>query len=263
MRFSVEVPDKFGGIPLLPVRDAKMMGVNMALYGPAGSGKTTIAGKLGSKYGPLLYIDAEGGASAITSFEGVHWAPVTSTQQIMNIGRDLSKGGHPFRTIVIDNMSEIQSLSINRISGGTNIQIQHWGECTTEMLKITRVYRDMTRVQPLNVIFIAWEDTEKSQDGVVTRKYVGFTPSLARQFPGIVGMVGYLSVFDKVPDMRILSFKASPKSDAKFRVDRTDIAATIPQELYVGVNANPLEDMFDTIYEGKKFPVDKYQRPRG
>lgn len=260
---ATQVPSTFGGVQILPIADAATsMGMFMGIYGSGGVGKTTIVGEVARKYGPLLYVDAEGGGKSIKHIPNVHIAQITKWSEAANLCRDLQKPGHPFKAIVYDNMSELQSLCINSIAGNNPVQIQHWGECTARMLKLTRDLREISRTQGVHVFMMAWDSIEQAESGVVTKRGVGFTPSLARQFPGIVTYIGYLTPLDGYPSIRKLSFMVSTKTDAKFRVSPAENAATIPLELYIRKGSNVLADIIATESENEKFPFQKYGEPQ-
>lgn len=262
---SYDIPETFGGVPIRPIANiSTSMGTFMALYGGGGVGKTATIGKVAHSHGPLLYVDAEGGGKSITHIPGIHIAEVTTWREIANITRDLKgkAGKYPFKTICFDNLSEIQSLCLNDIVPvGSAVQIQHYGEATARMLKLTRDLREVARTQGVHVFLIAWDSPEMSEGGVVTKRGVGFTPSLARQFPGIVTYVGYLQAVDGYPTIRRLSFTVSSKTDAKFRVSPSEAVAEIPLELWIRQEDNILGDIIETEAKGKKFPANKYGKP--
>lgn len=261
---DTDIPETFGGVPIKPIAEsATSMGTFMAIYGPGGVGKTAIVGEVARSHGPLLYIDAEGGGKSIKHIPNVHLAEVTSWKQVRDVATDLSSkaGKHPFKTVCFDNMSEIQSMCISSIAGNSPVQIQHWGECTARLLKLTRDLREVSRTQGVNVFLIAWESLELSEGGIVTKRGVGFTPSLARQFPGIVTYVGYLQPINNFPNVRLLSFTVSTKTDAKFRVSSSEAASKIPLELYERSGSNVLGDIIETESKGIPFPVARYAKP--
>lgn len=259
---NYDIPETFGGVSIRPIAEiSSSMGTFMAIYGSGGVGKTATIGKVALSHGPLLYIDAEGGGKSIKHIPGIFIAEVATWRQVTTLVRDL-KGKHPFKTVCIDNMSEIQSLCMTDIVGvGNPTQIQHHGEGTARMLKLTRDAREVARTQGVNVFLIAWDNPEMSEGGVVTKRGVGFTPSLARQFPGIVTYVGYLQAIDGFPTVRRLSFTVSTKTDAKFRVAPTEAISQIPLELFVRQEDNILGDIIETETNGTKFPANKYAKP--
>lgn len=259
---QIDIPETFGGVPIRPIASsAAAMGTFMAIYGAGGVGKTTIIGEVARSHGPLLYVDAEGGGKSIKHIPNVYHSEVTRWAQIEATTRDLANKKHPFKVVCYDNMSEIQNMCKDAVTGGGAVQIQHWGEVTTKMLKLTRDLREISRTQGVHVFLVAWDSPEMNESGVVTKRGVGFTPSLARQFPGIVTYVGYLQPLDDYPTIRRLSFTVSTKTDAKFRASPSEAVSTIPLELFERSGSNVLGDIINTESHGAKFPADKYGKP--
>lgn len=253
----------FGGVDIIPVRNAETMGICMAIYGAGGVGKTTIVGQAAARYGDMLYIDAEGGASAIKHLPNIQLANVTSFRQIENLIKACKAEGtkSPYKSVALDNMSEMQNLCIQGITQGGPVQIQHWGECTAKMLKLTRDVRELSRAFGIHVFYLAWEALLKDDEGRIQKRGVKFTPSFAEQFPGIVTQVGYMEPIDRKPDVRKLTFQVSTKTDAKFRVAPTENAAKIPLTLYVKQGADVLGDVIASSIYNEPFPVKEYAAP--
>jgi hypothetical protein len=160
-------------------------------------------------------------------------------------------------------MSEIQAVVLRSLTAEAP-QIQHYMQATVAMLALTRTMRDIARKQNINTILIAWDAPEKDESTGVVKRDVGFTPSLARQFPGIVDIVGYLTVVNDPPRYtRKLSFAPSPTTAAKFRRSRNERASQIPYELFYNLDdSNPMVDLLATMRGGVAFPKDKYLPPR-
>lgn len=253
----------FAGVRVQTLQDVKNLGLFILLYGPGGSGKTRTAGLLArSPHGQdVLHVDVEGGATALADLieEGrLDSLGAKSWRDVQAIHREFAKGEHKYNTIIWDNLTEIQMLSLKAITTGKP-EIQHWGESTANMLTFLREARDVSRFQQKNVVLICWDETEKDElDGMI-KKRVQFTPSLAAKVPGIVTMVGHLQVLPG--GLRHLSFSPSIKNDSKFRVSPKENAAQIPLDLYFGPDGNPLADMLSTIREGAEFPFKKYAKP--
>lgn len=261
-------------------------GVNLLLYGNAGSGKTTLAGSVAdSEYGkPVLVVDAEGGSRVlghrgdidVISINDLNdlGAPGYGWQKILDVLNDLlyhkikHESGCEYGTVIFDNMSEYIDLAIKHVirTIGRNIELKDrpdpndWGKATSEMLLFTRRARDHARSSKTNMIFIAWELESKNDQGQVLKNGLLFNPALARKIPGIVDWVGYLSVVGG--DRRELSFEASNRTDAKFRRDDTELANQIPLEIrWSGKGKEPLCDILATIKGAVPFPIEKY-RPK-
>lgn len=255
--------ETLGRFKLRPATTPPASGLCIAIYGVPGVGKTTLAAQaamseLGS---PVLVIDAEGGSRAISHMENVYIADVKTWREVNDISNAVANTKNEFKTVVLDNMSEFQQIHMRSIVTGNNMpEIRDWGRNSNEMLGFTRLWRDIARDQGLNVIFIAWESPEvdESSGAKIIKRDLGFTPSLAKQFPGIIDIVGHLTVDNR--GTRILSFAPSTRNAAKFRRSQLEAAMQIPLTLYYGLNEYPMVDLLNTLKGGLDWPSGKYLR---
>lgn len=249
---------KLGRFNLRPATTPPEAGLCIAIYGVAGVGKTTLAAQCAlSELGkPVLVIDAEGGSRAIAHMQDVYIADVKTWKEVLEVSQEVVKTKPEFKTVILDNMSEFQQLNLKGITGGSVPQIQHYGQNTNEMLNFVRLWRDVSRDLGINVIFIAWESPEKDESTGAIKRDLGFTPSLAKQFPGIIDIVGYLTV--DIRGTRILEFAPSPRNAAKFRRSQSEIAMQIPLKLYYTIDEHPMVDLLNTLKGGEKWPVGRY-----
>jgi hypothetical protein len=127
------------------------------------------------------------------------------------------------------------------------------------MLQMIRDWRDLTRFNDLNVVFIAWDSDDKDDRGVV-KKMVSFTPSMQRQYPGIVDSIGWVSPTTN-PDLRMVDFTPGPKTHAKFRRAPHSRAMKIPYVIYYGINNLPMPDILAVLKGGSDWPTSKYPSP--
>lgn len=244
-------------------------GICMGMYGTGGSGKTTtLAEIVYSPYGtPALLVDVEGGSSSVEHLMplGLDIVKPSKWSEVENIRREFKRGlggGHAYKSLIWDNVSELASMLMKSITP-TQPQIQHWGQMTATMLEFIRENRDLARLEGINTLFCLWEETEKDELTGIVRKKLNLTPKFGAAFPGIVTMVGRLTVVGKARDdyVRQLSFAPSTDTDAKFRVAPTDVAAKIPLELYLRRDVHFLADFLSTVRDGTPFPADKYKAP--
>lgn len=273
-------------------------GINFLLYSTAGAGKTTLAASaVDSIYGaPLLIIDAEGGARVVSHRADIDVVSITDInsagasgfgwERIKEVTNDLisSKLRHisglsgrpedagaapgPYKTVVIDNMSEMIDMCVRHVlrTISRNIEAKDrpdqndWGKVTAEVLLFTRRMRDFARNSGCNVFFIAWEIADKNEQGQVIKNGLLFNPALARKIPGIVDMVGFLRVLSG--GERELTFEPSTRTDAKFRRNGTEVANQIPDVMrWKGKDNGPIVDMLNTFKGGVAFPAYKYRKP--
>jgi hypothetical protein len=264
----VMTPDNaqsFAGLNIVKTRTVVNRGLCMGLFGGGGAGKTTIAASiLQSEFSPrVLHCDAEGGASAIAHLD-VDTARITSWSEAQRIGAEFRKaklGDTPWDTIIWDNTTELQNLNIQSICGDAPPEIQQWGKSTSDMLRFTRFWRDLSQAIGINVILVCWDEIEKEESTGIWKRRVCFTKKLQAQYPGIIPFLGHVSPNERDANSRVLSFRPSNKTDAKFRVAPTEAAAKIPLELYVQRDAPVLADILDTIRGGKPWPTAKYAPP--
>lgn len=177
--------------------------LSIIITGPPGAGKSWTAA---TAPGPRLAIDAEGG-SRFTPVPKRRWNPLTEpvpealgdnetvlvsvtdwhTADILH--RFLLTGKHPFRSIIVDTLTELQARLIDHVAGADQIKIQGWGEVRRTLEDYVRKLRDLT-INPINpidaVIFI-------TQDTVIDGKHVpmisgGIKNTLAQ----FVDVIGYL-----------------------------------------------------------------------
>lgn len=251
-----------------------------AVYGAPGSGKTTfLSDAADSEHGiPMLVADAEGGARAfahrddidVASFvdpdaDGSGWSDFDDFVNDLIMGR---KGLDKYKTIVVDNVSELLSLCIRwvvkNISRGQGVTAndrpdqRDWNLVTQRMLIMIRKLRDYGRASGTNIFFIAWEAPEKDEQTGITKADVAFNPALARQFPGILDFVGYLTVVNATT--RRLSFEASRTTAAKFRKSRMDAAQKIPGRFEYKIDDKPLVDILAVMKGGASWPSEKYAK---
>lgn len=261
-------PDLF---PTRPVAQMERQGVFIVIYGVPGSAKTTIAGQVVlSPFGSPAYdADMEGGAESIRSLVGVEIPPLG--QEINTWDRLTSlidrfhgapKGAIRHKSLLIDNASETLSMWQDKhLPGAKQMEIQHWGAYYRDMLSLTRKLRDISRKQRVNIIMTAWELPRENSSGQVYKHDLDFNPQLARRFPGLVDIVGYLTVIG--PTKRELSFQAHPRTAAKFRrsVNYADVYS-IPDILRFTLEDAPIADLVSTLQGGLPFP-DKYAKRLG
>lgn len=147
-------------------------GLNLIIYGGPKVGKTTVAATAPA---PRLILDAEGG-SLFTPGRKVKWNPQTTAPPEADGTWDtcvvqvhdykavelacqwLQSGSHPFRSVVIDSISEVQQRAVDSIAGKNQMQMQDWGALLRNISELIRSCRDLTThpTNPLDaVVFVA------------------------------------------------------------------------------------------------------------
>lgn len=181
-------------------------GINMIVHGPSKAGKSYLGDTTPA---PRVVLDAEAG-SRFTPSTKITWDPVSQKPlDLIGVGdwetalvtvRDfrtvqkayewLYSGQHPFKSVVIDSISEVQQRAVDDIAGTNQMQTQDWGQLLRVVSDLVRKFRDLVAnpVNPLDaVLFIAM--TRQAND--VWRPYV--QGQLSTTLPYYVDLVGYLA----------------------------------------------------------------------
>lgn len=115
---------------------------------------------------PRLYLDVES-ASRFLPITKVVWDPareqppvydgtwdtcvvyVREYQTVMQVYAWLNSGQHPFKSVILDSVSELQVRCLDQIAGRDKVQTQHWGDMLRNMGGLLRDLRDLT-MHPTN-----------------------------------------------------------------------------------------------------------------
>lgn len=202
-----------GGLKIRKPQD-KLPWLNMMVYGDSGAGKTLLAGTAAfvKELAPILFIDVEGGSVTLSHFADnadIDIVPDPEEERtlrwddIQKIYNDLYTGRHPYKTVVIDSLTEMQKLAMNTVLNGPgkmtidaegNLpEFKDWHINTEQMRRLVRAFRDL----PMNTIFTALANdlvdprTAKSENPRII-KAPAFTNKLAKEMPGFFDLVFYL-----------------------------------------------------------------------
>jgi hypothetical protein len=155
-------------------------GLSMIVYGPSKGGKSTLGDTTPA---PRLVLDAEMG-SRFTPSKKIKWdpireappeadgswdtalVPVHSFTAVQKAYEWLNSGKHPFRSVVMDSISEVQQRMVDSLVGTNPMQLQDWGTLLRQASDLVRKFRDLTTnpVRPLDIVlFIAM--AQQRQDG--------------------------------------------------------------------------------------------------
>lgn len=258
---------KYGGIETVPVNELHS-GIKIGIFGPGGIGKTTLAATVcDSEYGaPALYLDARGNPHVVSSYgDKIQVLPVSSFKDVERVRQDLLRDKDmPFKSVIIDNLSELMSLDLrDRYGANTDIVWTMHSATTADILGLVRNWCDLAdSALALNVIFAMWETSEvrKVRSTEVTRSELSFNKALQAQVPGILSWLGRLYIAEeRAPYARVLDFRPIETMHvAKWQVDPNDPrTAQLPMEMY-----NPsLASILDTVIGGKPWPTERHARP--
>ena len=193
--------------------------LSLVVHADSKAGKTTL-GATAPK--PMLLIDAEA-AHRFLPHKKVYWDPISERPPILGQGRIsqsdptiyeidweicvvivreytvmertyewLNSGQHPFRSVVVDSISEIQKKCKDSMRAlGEDMDQRKWGALLDRMEWLVRGLRDLTEhpTTPLEIVYITAMTSQR--DGK-WRPYV--QGQLAVSMPYFLDIIGYLFV---------------------------------------------------------------------
>lgn len=180
---------------------------NMLVFGDFSVGKTVFAGSAieVADLSPVLFLDVEGGTLSLSKmYPSVEVIRITEPKQITEIWKDLRKGNHPYKTIVVDSLTELHKLIIRYImlqvmddddKGNRDEDVPSMREylkATEQVRRICRRYRDL----PVNSVFTALLTDEIDDKKNKTYKKINLSRKLAGEVGGFFDEVFYMYVKD-------------------------------------------------------------------
>lgn len=214
--------------------------ITVLVHGWWGSGKSWFAA---STPGPRLVIDTEGGFHDTPGEHLVVQANRLATTDLSGITKDVSvivdiqswqdvefvrdvlrKGEHPFESVIIDSLNELQDQlkrAVQAIGSAYNpnevYDFQAWGRLLNNMSLFMRELRDLARptsVKPVNVVLVSGTDDEKLPHKPLLEGGV------RKQIAGWFDVVGYMTVAQDQDqnEVRVLGIESSPIHVAKCRL---------------------------------------------
>ncbi len=179
----------FGPISEQPVQ------FKMLLYGPPGSGKTTLAGSAPRP----IFLDTEGGLVPLRHRQDLLAARIQSTEDFSAAYAWLLENQDQYDTVVVDSLSQLQSVCLDsymkhvvqtQSSRDINeVELRDWSVNTQQMRRIIRAVRNL----PKHIIFVALEDQREDNMGIV-RMGPALTPKVAHEAMAAVDTIGRLVV---------------------------------------------------------------------
>lgn len=189
--------------------DAIDRGISIIIYAMPGIGKTTLASTLPPEetliitteagLGPLL-----GKGHTLLDVKRVcENSPDKSVEEVVaEIYRHLRTEKHPFKYIVIDNLSELENQLLQdyvRRRKKPTPELKEYGDVSYRIKEWVTLFRDL-EYQGVNVIFNAWEVASeiKNANGEILTMTIPFISKKASiQICGLVDAVGHLEVYEK------------------------------------------------------------------
>ncbi len=184
--------------------------LSLIIHGEPGTGKSTLAATAPA---PRVAFDVEGGTRFL-KVKKVYWDPLTQAppewdgtwdtcvvyvrnyKVIEQAYKWLADGKHPFRSVIIDSLTEAQKRLIDQVAGTDQPTQQDWGAILRTLEDFVRKLRDLTfhAEFPLETVVVTC--LSHNRDG----KFRPFVKGqLELSLPGFVDVVGYLYV-EQAPD---------------------------------------------------------------
>jgi hypothetical protein len=229
------------------------------VYGSSKVGKSTLSV---TSPAPRLYLDVES-ASRFLDIKPILWNPaadpppeddgtwdtcVVPTRDwgtVEQAYKWLASGKHPFKSFIIDSISELQQRYIEQISGRGQMRQQDWGDAFRTVAGLVRDIRDLTLhpTQPLDcVVLVAMAKQVDDKWRPHAQGQLGTT------LPYYLDLVGYLYVEQEtneltgeITEVRKLLTRPTALFEAGERV-----GGKIPR-----IVVEPdFEEMINTIFDG-------------
>jgi len=206
---------------------------SLLVYGPSKVGKSTVM-LTGPK--PMLYLDIEGQTRFLpwngrkTDYDLVSAPPVydgtwdyvrvrINTFDQMRVAYSwLASGNHPFRSVIIDSISELQTKFVDKIAGTNQMQTQDWGELLRGLGALMRQFRDLLEHPTKPLEFIGITSMMVMKDGKQGPYLQGALKTIA---PYLLDVVGYFAPYVELAtgvNTQRMIFEPSPFFEAGSRV---------------------------------------------
>jgi phage nucleotide-binding protein len=207
----------------------------MLIYGDPGVGKTVLAGSADEvpELRKVLLVDVEGGDMSLESrYPNVDLVRVTDFAALQDIYNFLNLSrGHGYNTVVLDTLTEMQKLSMDRIMSRVkqedpDIEMprqRDWGINIDQIRTMVRAFRDL----PIHTVFTCHSKEDQDQRTGIRFIKPSLSGKLANEVSGFMDIVVYLYVKEDEngKPVRVLMSHSSEQHVAK---DRSD---TLPQYL--------------------------------
>jgi hypothetical protein len=183
--------------------------LKLLVYGQPGVGKTSLlaTANLHPLTAPILIINVEGGMLSVSdaSVLGLKEAPdVTDLRSFDDLERIfwfLAKGDHPYKSVGLDSLSELQMVNLDSVvsqmvgkagrSGSKrdnldDVWLEDYGTSTQQLRRVVRQFRDL----PMHVFAVCAEATSQDKDKNESA-HPALTPKLRSSVLAYMDVVGY------------------------------------------------------------------------
>jgi len=183
--------------------------IKALIYGESGVGKTTVVASAADVQGmcPVLHLDVERGTRSIQGiYDNIDVIRVKTIADLQKVYLTLRKGGHGYKTVNVDNLSEIQQLGLGDIirddskadkppdpDSFVDVTVAEWknyNKSTEQVRRIVRLFRELD----MNVLFTAHRTEVTNKEGDVTKIRPYLTNKASQITPGFIDEVWYMYI---------------------------------------------------------------------
>jgi hypothetical protein len=207
-------PETPTGLPALKIYRPQIgtYKLKMLVYGPPGVGKTSLLATAGlhELTAPILLVNVEGGMLSVadSGVLGLVRPPdvvdLQGFDHLESIFWYLAKGDHPYKSVGIDSLSELQMVNleniVRKLVGKTSatgarresmddIWRDDYGTSTQQLRRVVRQFRDL----PMHVFFSCHDATSQDKDKNEVA-HPALTPKLRSAVMGYMDVIGYMYV---------------------------------------------------------------------
>lgn len=192
-------------------------GIAFLIYADPGIGKTTLATTLPEE--ETLIINTEAGLGPTLGTNHLIFNLKDDLSQLEELYQHLRTAKHPFKYVVVDNISEMEQWMIATLTksrGKDFTEIKEYGDAGYKMREYLTNFRDLI-YKNITVVFNAWEmplEIRNTGGEVVTKAFPKLFKRISPEICGIVDVVGHLEMYPKSGD-RYIRFEPTPQITAK------------------------------------------------
>lgn len=186
--------------------------LSILIHGPSKSGKSTYA--VMTSPAPRLILDVESAARFMTQTRKVSWDPMTSAPPVHDGTWDtcvvtirnyevatrtydwLKSGQHPFKTVILDSLTELQAKAQEAVNGRDKMKMQNWGDLFSKLRFFCTDLRDLTTNENKPIEAVVLVASTKVKNEVYSPALQGQTAELV---PYLYDVTGYFYM-DQVID---------------------------------------------------------------
>jgi AAA domain len=210
--------------------------VKALFHAPSTHGKTTLIGTANDdpRTRPMLLLDFEGGVQSLVG-QKIAIKTIRSWDDLSAVHAVLKRGGHGFKSIGIDSITEVQKFALMTLlekQDGTarpdedSLVIRDYNRVTVQMRRFLTGFRDL----PMHVFYTALsQDDAEARVGTVRKPFMA--GKMAEEVIAMMDVVGYLGLAQDTTTgavSRILRIGPTPGIRCKVRAP---IGMHVPDEI--------------------------------